>query len=332
MNREYIYEVEGLKKYFPIKTKKLFEKVKKFNRAVDGVDLRIKYNEIFGIVGESGCGKTTLARTMLKLMEPTEGKLIFDGQDITALTAKKMRPYRRNIQIIFQDPYASLNPRMTISKIIAEPMDTMKTYSNERERLGRIIELMEDCGINKAFLNRYPHELSGGQRQRIGIARALSVAPKLIVCDEPVSALDVSIQSQIINLLTELQHKHDLTLVFVSHDLGVVKYITNRVAVMYAGRIIEMTETSKLFASPMHPYTQDLLSAIPEIGKTKFSDTNGIIEENVPSRDTAFSGCSFYAHCPLATGRCNYESPQLKELAPGHYAACFNIEKRRYYQ
>ena len=263
MSTENILEIRGLRKWFPVKSSHLFHGEKKYVKAVDGIDLTVRHGETLGIVGESGCGKSTLGRTILKLIPPTDGTILFDGRDITGLSDKEMRPVRRDMQIMFQDPYASLNPRMTVADIIAEPIDTMKLYQGREARLRRIVELMEVCGINKAFLNRYPHEFSGGQRQRIGIARALSVNPKLIVCDEPVSALDVSIQSQIINLLVELQKQYQLTLLFISHDLGVVEYISDRVAVMYLGKIVEIADKAELFKNPVHPYTKALLSSIP---------------------------------------------------------------------
>lgn len=319
---DYIYEVENVKTHFPVKSDKLFEKEKRFVRAVDGVTLHIKRGEILGIVGESGCGKSTLGRTMLKLLEPTEGKLIFDGKDITNLSRKEMQPLRRDIQIMFQDPYASLDPRMTVGNIIAEPMDRMKTCSGSKERLTRIVELMEVCGINKAFINRYPHEFSGGQRQRIGIARALSVNPKLVVCDEPVSALDVSIQSQIINLLIELRKKYDLTMVFISHDLGVVEYISDRVAIMYLGRIVEISDTEELFKNPVHPYTKALLNSIPKIGEKKLVSEKDVLEGDIPSPVNPPSGCTFHTRCPFAQEICKKECPQMRALNDSHHVAC----------
>ncbi|MBQ8564006.1 MAG: ATP-binding cassette domain-containing protein [Firmicutes bacterium] len=321
MSDEYIYRVEGVKTYFPVKSTKLFDKEKKFVRAVDGVNLDIKRGEIVGIVGESGCGKSTLGRTMLRLLEPTEGKLIFEGEDISHLDRKQMRHFRKDIQIMFQDPYASLDPRMTVGNIIAEPMDRMKTWKTKEERLKRIVELMEVCGINKAFINRYPHEFSGGQRQRIGIARALSVNPKFIVCDEPVSALDVSIQSQIINLMIELREKFDLTMMFISHDLGVVEYISDRVAIMYLGRIVEIAETEEVFKNPHHPYTKALLESIPQIGEKDLVKKD-LLEGDIPSPINPPSGCTFHTRCPYAKEICSQECPQMRDLNDKHKVAC----------
>lgn len=327
---DYIYEVEDLKTYFPVKNKNLFQRDKVFVKAVDGVSLKVVRGETLGIVGESGCGKSTLGRTLLRLLEPTEGKLVFEGQAITNFSRKEMCPLRKDMQIMFQDPYASLDPRMTVGNIIAEPMDRMHTYSTKKERLERIVELMEVCGINKAFINRYPHEFSGGQRQRIGIARALSANPKLVVCDEPVSALDVSIQSQIINLLMELRQKFDLTLLFISHDLGVVEYISDRVAVMYLGRIVEMAETTELFANPQHPYTKALLSSIPQIGDKQMLTEGGVLEGDIPSPIAPPPGCPFHTRCPMATERCRSEVPVLEETTPGHLVSCL-LKQNRFY-
>ena len=321
MSDEIIYKVEGVKTYFPVKSTKLFDREKKYVRAVDGVDLEIKRGEIVGIVGESGCGKSTLGRTMLRLLEPTEGKLIFEGTDISHLDRKYLRHFRKDIQIMFQDPYASLDPRMTVGNIIAEPMDRMKTWKTKEERLKRIVELMEVCGINKAFINRYPHEFSGGQRQRIGIARALSVNPKFVVCDEPVSALDVSIQSQIINLMIELRQKFDLTMMFISHDLGVVEYISDRVAIMYLGRIVEIADTEEVFKNPHHPYTKALLESIPQIGEKDLVKKD-LLEGDIPSPINPPSGCTFHTRCPYAQEICSQECPQMRDVNDKHKVAC----------
>lgn len=320
--RDIIYEIDNLKTWFPVKSTELFPKEKKFVKAVDGVSLQVMRGETLGIVGESGCGKSTLGRTLLRLLDPYEGRLIFEGQDITHYTRKQLQPLRKDMQIMFQDPYASLDPRMTVGNIIAEPMDRMKTYRTKKERLERIVELMEVCGINKAFINRYPHEFSGGQRQRIGIARALSVQPKLVVCDEPVSALDVSIQSQIINLLLELRKSFDLTLLFISHDLGVVEYISDRVAVMYLGRIVELADTKTLFDDPRHPYTRALLASIPQIGAKQMLAEGGGLEGDLPSPIAPPPGCPFHTRCPMACDRCSREVPSLEEVAPGHLVSC----------
>jgi len=316
-----LLEIKNLKKWFPVKSHSLTGK-RAYVKAVDDVSFSVEAGETLGIVGESGCGKSTLGRTMAKLLQPTEGGIIFDGADITRYENKQMRSVRRNMQIIFQDPYASLDPRMTIANIIAEPMDTMKTVKNSEERLGRVVELMEVCGINKAFLNRYPHEFSGGQRQRIGIARALSVMPKLIICDEPVSALDVSIQSQIINLLVDLRRRYNLTLIFISHDLGVVEYISSRVMVMYLGKIVESADKKELFSNPAHPYTKALLLSIPEIGKKKFEDEKPILEGDIPSPVNPPSGCAFHTRCPEACAECSTVVPVLKPVKDGHLVSC----------
>ncbi|NCB04035.1 MAG: ATP-binding cassette domain-containing protein [Clostridia bacterium] len=325
-NKDNILEVKGLRQWFPVKSSKLFDREKKYVKAVDGVDLEVKYGETLGIVGESGCGKSTLGRTILKLINPTDGQILFEGQDITKLSEKQMRKHRADMQIMFQDPYASLDPRMTVADIIAEPMDTMKLCDSREARLRRIVELMETCGINKAFMNRYPHEFSGGQRQRIGIARALSVNPKMIVCDEPVSALDVSIQSQIINLMVELQRKYELTLVFISHDLGVVEYISDRVAVMYLGKIVEIASKEELFHNPTHPYTKALLSSIPEIGAKKFEDEHPVLEGDIPSPVNPPSGCTFHTRCPMATEECSKQVPHLCDIGNDHRVSCIKIK------
>ena len=323
---EYIYEIEDLKTWFPVKSSKLFNREKLYVHAVDGVSLKIKNGETLGIVGESGCGKSTLGRSIVRLLEPTSGRLIYDGKDITHLSTKEMRQYRKDLQIMFQDPYASLDPRMTVGNIIAEPIDRMHTITDKAERLKRITDLMEECGINKAFINRYPHEFSGGQRQRIGIARALSVDPRLIVCDEPVSALDVSIQSQIINLLMELRNQHDLTLLFISHDLGVVEYISDRVAVMYLGKVVELTETERLFAKPLHPYTDALLDSIPQIGGQQLMKAETSLEGDIPSPVKPPSGCPFHTRCPEASEECSRLVPKLMEQDPGHFVSCLKYD------
>jgi len=321
-----LLEVQNLKKWFPVKSYSLTGK-RAYVKAVDDVSFAVEAGETFGIVGESGCGKSTLGRTIAKLIQPTEGSVIFDGADITRLENKQMRSVRRHMQIMFQDPYASLDPRMTIANIIAEPMDTMKTVKDGDERLSRVVELMEVCGINKAFLNRYPHEFSGGQRQRIGIARALSVMPKLVICDEPVSALDVSIQSQIINLLMDLQRRYNLTLIFISHDLGVVEYISSRVMVMYLGKIVEIADKKELFSNPAHPYTRALLRSIPEIGKKKFEDEAPILEGDIPSPVNPPSGCTFHTRCPEARAECSSVVPVLKPVKDGHLVSCIKFNQ-----
>ena len=325
INDKSIFEIQGLKKYFPVKSAKLISSEKLFVKAVDGINLKIGYGETLAVVGESGCGKTTLGRVMIKLLAPTEGRIFFEGQEITHLKSKEMNPYRKSIQIMFQDPYASLNPRMTVADIIAEPLDIMRAYKTKAERLQRIVEMMEVCGINKTFLNRYPHEFSGGQRQRIGIARALSINPRIIICDEPVSALDVSIQSQIINLLMDLRQQYKLTMVFISHDLGVVKYISNRVMVMYLGKAAELGPTGELFKNPLHPYTRVLLDSMPVIGGNKFESEKENFEGDPPSPVNPPAGCSFHTRCPEAMPECQREIPVIREAAPGRFVACHRV-------
>lgn len=320
---EYIMEVKNLCKWFPLKKKgKNGEPL--FVKAVNDISFGIKEGETLGIVGESGCGKTTLGRTLVKLVKPTRGRIIYDDKDVTTFNDRAFRPYRKNIQIMFQDPYASLDPRMTVGDIIAEPMDIQKLYSNKKERLEKIVELMEICGLNKSYITRYPHEFSGGQRQRIGIARALSVNPKLILCDEPVSALDVSIQSQIINLLMDLQKRLHLSLVFISHDLSVVHHIADRIAVMYLGQIVELADKKELFENPKHPYTQALLSAIPIVGEKSFENMQ-LLEGDLPSPVNPPSGCPFHTRCKRATAECQEIVPILSEISPNHMVSCTKI-------
>ena len=315
----YLMEVKELCQWFPVKGSS--GKKKQYVKAVNGVSFGVKEGETLGIVGESGCGKSTLGRTMIKLLDPTGGNVYYKNEDITGYTEKQMRPFRKDIQIMFQDPYASLDPRMTIGDIIAEPMDIRKMYKNPKERMEKIVELMEECGLNKAYVSRYPHEFSGGQRQRIGIARALSVNPKLIICDEPVSALDVSIQSQIINLLMELQKKRNLSLVFISHDLSVVHHIADRIVVMYLGKVMETADKEELFAHPAHPYTKALLSSIPVIGDRGFEKIEPL-EGELPSPVNPPEGCPFRTRCPYAGKACRNNSGKLLEVKEGHFAAC----------
>lgn len=317
-----LIEIVGLKKYFPVK-----EGFLKTNyvKAVDDVTLHIKRGETLGLVGESGCGKTTLGRTILRLHEPTEGKIIYKGEDITKVD---MLSYRRKMQIIFQDPYASLDPRMTIGDIIGEPLDIHKLYNNKQERQEKIYNLLETVGLNKEHANRFAHEFSGGQRQRIGIARALAVEPEFIVCDEPISALDVSIQAQVVNMLEDLQAERGFTYLFIAHDLSVVKHISNRIGVMYLGHLVELTTSKELYKNPMHPYTQTLLSAIP-IADPKMSRSRKriVLEGDIPSPLNPPSGCTFRTRCPYATSECSKVAPTLKEYDNGHFVACHNLDK-----
>jgi oligopeptide/dipeptide ABC transporter ATP-binding protein len=315
-----LLEVEGLKKHFPI-YKGMFSREQGRVYAVDGVSFSIAKGETLGLVGESGCGKSTVGRTLLKLVEPTEGTIKVAGADITGLPPDAMLPYRRRLQMIYQDPYASLNPRMTAGEIVGEPL-TVHGIGTPQERRERVANLFERCGLRPEAVSRYPHEFSGGQRQRIGIARALSLGPELIVGDEPVSALDVSIQAQIINLLMDLQDEFKLSYLFVAHDLAVVEHISHRVAVMYLGRIVEMTDRKSLFEMPLHPYTEALLSAVPIPKSSARSRRRVILKGDVPSPINPPSGCHFHARCPYAMPRCKVDVPALREVVPGHLAAC----------
>lgn len=289
--------------------------------AVDHVNLSIKKGETLGVVGESGCGKSTLGRTILRLLEPTSGSVLYNGDDIVKYSPQKMKEMRKKMQIIFQDPFTSLNPRMSVSEIIAEPMITTKTYTNAAERLDRVYQLMETVGLAERFINSYPHELDGGRCQRIGIARALSVRPEFIVCDEPVSALDVSIQAQILNLMMDLQDSMGLTYMFVTHNLSVIKHISDNIAVMYLGQCVELAPTEELFAHPEHPYTKALLNAIP-IASLKYRKKLEIIKGEVTSPINPKPGCRFADRCPYATDRCREDGLKLKEITPGHFVAC----------
>ncbi|MDZ4677422.1 MAG: dipeptide ABC transporter ATP-binding protein [Oligoflexia bacterium] len=320
---EPLIEVRNLRKEFSIKGG-IFSREIGSVKAVSDVTLSINKGETLGLVGESGCGKSTLGRCVIRLLEPTEGKILFEGKDITDLKGENLRALRRRMQIIFQDPYASLNPRMTIGSIISEPLLIHKIGENKSDRLNRVRELLELVGLRKETIDRYPHEFSGGQRQRIGIARALAVNPDLIVCDEPVSALDVSIQAQVINLLMDLQQKLGLTYLFIAHDLKVVEHISTRVAVMYLGRVVELATAEELYKNPQHPYTQALLSAIP-VPKVGGKSQRVILKGDVPSPVNPPPGCHFNPRCPIAEQSCREIDPILKETTNGHYTRCIKV-------
>lgn len=319
MINEVLLEVKNLKKYFPIK-KGIFSKTVAHVKAVDGVDFYVKNGETLGLVGESGCGKSTTGRVILRLLEATEGTVIFQGKDIMTLGKEELQEMRRNMQIIFQDPYASLNPRMTVGDIIGEALDIHR-IAKGRKREEKILELLNEVGLRPQHIRRYPHEFSGGQRQRIGIARALALYPRFIVCDEPVSALDVSIQAQIINLMEELQEKFGLTYLFIAHDLSVVKHISDRVAVMYLGKIVELADKDELYESPLHPYTRALLSAIP-IPEPELKRQRILLEGDVPSPVDPPRGCRFHTRCREAQDICREQDPEFKDVGDGHFVAC----------
>lgn len=318
-NNEYVLQVENLKKYYQI-SNGLFNHSPLQLKAVDDVSFAIKYGETFGLVGESGCGKTTIGKTILRLFEPTAGRIIFDGTDITAARGKALKEIRKGMQFIFQDPYSSLNAKMTVGQIVGEPF-AIQNICSGKERVKRVEALLENVGLQKDCFNRFPHEFSGGQRQRIGIARALALNPKLVVCDEPVSALDVSIQSQILNLMIELQKERQIAYLFISHGLAAVKHISHRIGVMYLGKLVEMASTDDIFAEPLHPYTQALLSAIP-IPDPDSHRNRILLKGDVPSPVNPPSGCRFHERCEFAKEICKTSVPVWKEVKKGHFAAC----------
>lgn len=319
-----LLEVQGLKKYFPIKAG-ILQRTVGHVKAVDDVSFFVKKGETFGLVGESGCGKSTTGRTVIRLYEPTDGKIIFDGKDISSILERDLKPFRKDIQMVFQDPYSSLNPRKTVGTILEEPFRVHKLYS-KNERKERVEHLLEKVGLNPDLRNRYPHEFSGGQRQRIGIARALTLNPKLIIGDEPVSALDVSIQSQVLNIMDDLQKDFGLTYLFIAHDLGVVKHISDRIGVMYLGKMMEIAPKRALYSNPLHPYTQALLSAVPKSHPSEVKRERIILKGDVPSPSNPPKGCVFHTRCPKVMDHCKQEIPVLKELEPGHFVACHLYE------
>jgi len=320
MSRKPLIQVKELTKSFPIKGG-LFSREVASVKAVQGVSLEIREGETLGLVGESGCGKSTLGRCIIRLIEPTSGQIFLDGQDITNVGGDELRVLRRKMQIIFQDPYASLNPRMTVGSIISEPLEIHKLFDSRKDREDRVKQLLDLVGLRPEHINRYPHEFSGGQRQRIGIARALAVEPRFIVCDEPVSALDVSIQAQVINLLMDLQQKLGLTYLFIAHDLKVVEHISTRVAVMYLGKVVELADADDLYLKPTHPYTRALMSAIP-VPDPKRKDQRIILTGDVPSPINPPSGCHFHPRCPDMIAECKATCPSLRETRPEHQTAC----------
>ena len=321
---EKLLEIKNLKKYFPVK-EGVFRRTVAHVKAVDDITFHIKKGETLGLVGESGCGKSTAGRTILRLLEATAGEIWFEGKNLVDLDKKDLREMRKEMQIIFQDPYASLNPRMTVADIVGEPIDIHNLASSKKERNEKVAEILDTVGLGPEYMKRYPHEFSGGQRQRIGVARALAVDPSLIIADEPVSALDVSIQAQVINLMQDLQKDFDLTYLFIAHDLSVVKHISDRVAVMYLGKLVEVADKKELFDDPKHPYTQSLLSAIPVADPT-YETERIILEGDVPSPVNPPSGCRFHPRCPYAMDICSEVEPEFKDYGEEHFAACHLLE------
>ncbi len=318
-----LVEVRNLQMYFPVTAGIIFQRAVAQIKAVDDVSFFVRKGETLGLVGESGCGKTTTGRCILQLYKPTGGQVHFEGEELTSMSTRQMRVMRRKMQVIFQDPYSSLNPRMTAGNIIGEPLIVHGLVNSKEEYRDRVAELLQNVGLNPYMADRFPHEFSGGQRQRIGVARALSVDPSFIVCDEPVSALDVSIQAQIVNLLEDLQEQFDLTYLFIAHDLSVVRHISNRVAVMYLGHIVEIADRNEIYANPLHPYTRALLSAVPIPDPIIDAQRERILlSGEVPSPLNPPSGCVFHPRCPIAIDECQGVIPELREVEPDHWAAC----------
>ncbi len=327
-----LLEVSDLVKHFPVRANPLAAlwpaATRRVVHAVDGVSFAIEPGETLGLVGESGCGKTTTGRLVLRAIEPTSGRIVFEGQDITALPPSQLLPFRRKVQIVFQDPYSSLNPRMTVGRMLAEPIRVHRIAAGP-EVEARVRALLDMVGLSAEYVHRYPHELSGGQRQRVGIARALAAGPRLVVADEAVSALDVSVRAQILNLLVELRERLGLAYLFVSHDLGVIRFVSHRVAVMYLGKLAEVAPTAELFKQPLHPYTQALLAAIPTVGdgeKSIFDDPTRLLEGELPNPIDLPRGCRFASRCPHRMARCDEAEPALRETGPGHAVACYLYE------
>ena len=324
---EILVSVRNLVKHFPITRGGVFRRVVGYVKAVDGVTFDIYKGETLGLVGETGSGKTTVGRTMLRLYEPTEGKILVNGVDLTTLSGRELNQMRRRMSMIFQDPYASLNPRMKVGRIIAEPL-TVHGIAKGSQKREQAQLLLEQVGLNPNFIDRYPHEFSGGQRQRIGIARALALKPDLVICDEPISSLDVSIQAQVVNLLEDLQNELGLTYLFIAHDLSMVRHISDRIAVMYMGRIVELADRDSIYLNPLHPYTQALMSAVPVPDpEPQVKRERIILEGDMPSAENPPVGCNFHTRCPVARiERCPQEDPQLREMRPGHWVACHYAE------
>tara|TARA_B100000749_G_scaffold269348_1_gene248077 strand:+ start:966 stop:1997 length:1032 start_codon:yes stop_codon:yes gene_type:complete len=321
-----LVDVRGLKMYFPVTEGVIISRVVAEVKAVDGVSFFIKRGETLGLVGESGCGKTTTGRCILQLESATAGEILYNGKDLTKLTQKEMSPIREKIQVIFQDPFSSLNPRMKIGDILAEPMAVHNIITDKEGRDNRVRELLSLCGLNPKFADRYPHEMSGGQRQRVGIARALALNPEFIICDEAVSALDVSIQAQVINLLEDLRDEFGLTYLFISHDLSVIRHLCQRVAVMYLGHIVELAECDELYDNPIHPYTRALLAAVPiPDPAVEAKRAHEVVKGEVPSPINPPSGCVFHPRCPIAVDGCSKAIPEFREIKPGHWVACTEV-------